>query len=87
MTRGQICSRDFQSIISASVVTFPLLHRQVVVLKRLVVRQGDGLVGGVSVLSQVGMGQSLLSRDPLVSVQLQHPLEQVDGWKKANAGS
>ena len=40
------------------------------------------LVGRVVVLLEVDVGQGLLHRDPLVGVEGQHAVQQVQGWEK-----
>ena len=64
--------------------TFPFLDLQLTALTALVVGVSLRLVIGVVVLGEVGVGQSLSSRYPLICVQNQHLLQQVHSYRQQN---
>ena len=67
--------------------TLPLLHRALLGLHALVVGLRLGLVVRVVVLAEVGVCQSLGRADPLVTVQHQHPAQEVHSCRDGGAKS
>ena len=62
-------------------LTLPSGDVKVLLLCRLVEQLRCGLVSGVGVLTEVGVGQGLLGGDAVVRVQIQHLFYQVDGCR------